>query len=87
MKVVVQEVENEGLAAFLGKPVTLFCGVYIYTGTLVGINATCVKLDAARLVFETGAFGDKHWKDAQALPTNTWYVTLQAIESFGYIRD
>ena len=31
-KVEVLEVENEGLFALLGKRVTIFCNVYIYTG-------------------------------------------------------
>jgi hypothetical protein len=87
MKVVIKEIEGEGLSAFLGKSVTLFCGVYIYTGTLVGLNDTCAKLRAARIVYETGAFSDKAWKDAQELPTGEWYVMLQSIESFGTIRD
>lgn len=86
MKVVVTEVEGEGLQSFLGKPVTLFCGVYIYTGILVGINASCVKLDKARIVYETGPLNDPKWKDAQPLPRD-WYVQLQAIESFGHLKD
>lgn len=28
MKIIVEEVENEGLESLLGKRVTLFCGVY-----------------------------------------------------------
>ena len=36
MKVLVKEMEGEGLEAFLGKIITLFCGVYIYTGKVVG---------------------------------------------------
>lgn len=82
MKIIVKEVEAEGLESFLGKSVTLWCGVYIYTGTLVGINATCCKLDHARVVYETGELAAEQWKDAQALPA-PHYVMLQAIESFG----
>ena len=59
MKVMVKEVENEGLEALMGQRVTLFCGVYIYTGKLVGVNATCVKLEDAGIVYETGPFSDK----------------------------
>lgn len=85
MKCVVQEVENEGLVSLLGKCVTLFCGVYIYTGKLVGVNDSCVKLSDAGIVYETGAFTDKKWKDVQSLP-NDWYVTTQSIESFGELK-
>ena len=86
MKTVVQvvETEHEGLEAFLGKTVTLWCN-YIYTGTLLGINATCVKLGDAKVVYETGPLGDKAWRDAQSLP-GEWYVMLNAIESFGHLK-
>ena len=85
MKVLVNEVENEGLFALMGKRVTLFCGVYIYTGKLVGVNDTCVKLEDAGIVYETGPFRDKKWKDCQSLPKD-WYVTMQSIESFGELK-
>jgi len=62
MKIMVTEVENEGLTALMGKTVTLFCGVYIYTGKLVGVNDTCVKLEDAGIVYQTGSFTDKKWK-------------------------
>jgi len=84
MKVVtmVEEKENEGLQSFLGKPITLHCSNYIYTGTLIGINATCVKLDSdAKCVFETGPFNAETWKDAQPL-LKQQYVMIQAIERF-----
>ena len=85
MKVMVTEVENEGLEALMGKTVTLFCGVYIYTGKLVGVNDTCVKLENAGVVYETGPFNQKNWKDMQSLP-DEWYVATQSIESFGILK-
>lgn len=85
MKVLVNEVENEGLFALMGKRVTLFTGVYIYTGKLVGVNDTCVKLEDAGIVYETGSFNEKNWKDCQNLP-NDWYVTTHSIESFGELK-
>ena len=85
MKVVVTEVSGEGLESFLGHKITLFCANYIYTGVLVGVNTTCVKLDEAKIVYETGGLTDKSWKDAQSLPTS-WYVQTQAIESFGALK-
>ena len=87
MKVVVKtvEVDKEGLSALLDQVVTLFCGVYIYTGKLVGINDTCVKLEDASLVFETGPFSSKEWKLAEKLGP-TWYVSTGAIESFGKLK-
>lgn len=86
MKVMVKEVENEGLVALMGQTVTLFCGVYIYAGELVSVNDTCVKLSNAHVVYETGPFGTGKYKDAQKLPGD-WYVTTQSIESFGVMGN
>ena len=85
MKVLVTEKEGEGLEALMGQRITLFCMNYIYTGKLVGVNQTCVKLSDAAVVYETGALNDKSWKDAQALPQD-WYVSTAAIESFGILK-
>ena len=85
MKCLVKEVEGEGLESFLGQNITLFCGVYIYTGKLVGVNDTCIKLSDAKIVYETGSFDSKDWKDAQSLK-NDWYVSRQSIESFGIMK-
>lgn len=85
MKMIVTEVENEGLEALMGQRVTLFCSTYIYTGKLVGVNQTCVKLEEAGIVYETGAFDNRKWTDCQSLP-NDWYVATQSIESFGVLK-
>lgn len=85
MKVIVDEIEGEGLISLLGKTVTIFCMNYIYTGKLVGVNDTCVKLDGSKIVYETGPLNDKTWKDAQSLP-GVWYVQTAAIESFGILK-
>ena len=79
------EVESEGLVALLGKNVTLFCANYIYTGKLVGVNSSCVKLSSPKIVYETGAFNEPEWKDAQALP-NDLYVQCGLIESFTILK-
>lgn len=81
--VTVTEVDGEGLDALLGQNVLLFGLNYIYTGKLVGVNATFVKLEGARLVYETGSFDKAGYTDAQSLPGSVWYVQTSAIESFG----
>ena len=87
MKVLVKEVEVEGLAALLGKRVTLMCANYFYTGELVGVNESCVKLRDAGIVYETGSFAEKDWKDYQPFPAGTeWYVQLAMIESYGVLK-
>jgi len=85
MKMLVENSTLEGLDLLIGETVTLFCQIYIYTGKLVGVNKTFVKLENAHVVYETGAFDDKSWKDAQKLP-HEWYVQKNAIESFGKLK-
>lgn len=85
MKRLVETVEGEGFDKLLGERVTLFCVNYFYTGKLIGVNAEYVLLTEAAIVYETGAFGDKGWKDAQPLPHDI-YVMKQAVEAFGIVK-
>lgn len=79
----VVEIEGEGLESLMGEQVMLFCINYIYSGKLTGVNASFVQLEGAKIVYETGPFTDKTYKDAQSLPGEAWYVQTGAIESFG----
>lgn len=79
------EVSGEGMESLMGERITLFCMNYIYTGKLVGVSTTCVKLENPAIVYETGPFNEKNWKDAQPLP-HTLYVQVGAIESFGLVK-
>ena len=81
----IKEIKGEGLEGLLGERVTLFCVNYIYTGKLVGVNETCVKLEKAGVVYTTGAFSDTDWENCQSLP-NDWYVQTETIESFGVLK-
>ena len=83
--VTVTEVENEGLDCLMGQGVTFFCGNYIYTGKLVGVNDEYVKLEDAAIVFETGSFSDKEWKKSESLPKPV-YVMKSFIESFMVLK-
>lgn len=74
-----------GLVSLLGVRVTLFCAAYIYTGRLVEVSDTCVKLEDAAIVYETGPLKEGDWADAQDLP-GPWYVQLSALESFGVLK-
>lgn len=82
MKKIVEDVAGEGLEKFLGEKILLMCGCYFYAGILKGVNDDCVLLEDASIVYETGPWGDKTYKDAQKLPSD-WYVSIAAIESFG----
>ena len=77
------EVAGEGFESLLEENVLVFGLNYIYTGKLVGLNSTFIKIEGARIVYETGTFSDKQYKDAQALPVSEWYIQTSAIESFG----
>ena len=76
------EVEEEGFLSLLGKQIEVRCNVYIYTGTLIGVNLTCIKLDKAAIVYDTGPHDAKKYSDAQRLP-GSQYISMGLIESFG----
>jgi hypothetical protein len=81
----VTEVQGEGFEALIGETITCFCAVYIYTGKLVGVNSTCIKLEDPKIVYETGSFDNANWKDAQKLPHDL-YLQMAMIESFGIVK-
>lgn len=77
-------IENEegGFVSMLGKHISLFCGIYIYTGVLAGVNDDHLELDEAKVVYETGHLSDGEWETVQALP-GVWRVMIQSVESWG----
>jgi hypothetical protein len=77
----VTEVEGEGLVSLLGENVLVFCMNYIYTGLLSGVNTNDILLENARIVYETGAFGDNSFKDAQVIGHDL-YIRTSSIESY-----
>ena len=79
------EVQDGGFEAVLGETVVLLCGIYIYSGKLVGVNGDHVELTDAKLVYETGAWTDEGWSNAQDLPADVWRVQKAAIESWGVL--
>jgi hypothetical protein len=75
------ETKEGGFEAMLGEKIQVWCMIYIYAGTLVGINDDHIELRDARVVYETGPLQDTNWKDAQ--PTKgTLRIMKQAIESW-----
>lgn len=85
MKKIIETDDTEGFESLLGERITLFCLNYIYTGRLVAVNDTYLLLEGAAVVYETGAFSEQEWKDAQALP-NAWRVQKGAVESWGLLK-
>lgn len=82
MKRIVEEVSEEGLEGLLGKQVVLFCLNYFYTGRLTGVNQADVRLDNAKIIYETGSFDASDWKDAQTITAKPVYVRIDKIESY-----
>lgn len=76
------ETSDGGFEALLDENICLFCGVYIYTGVLTGVNDDHLELSSPKMVYETGNLTAGDWKDAQDLPS-PWRVMRQAIESWG----
>jgi hypothetical protein len=81
MKRIVETAEG-GFEAMLGEKIVLFCGVYIYTGTLVGVNDDHLELQDPKLVYETGSLTNGEWQNAQKLP-GIWRVMRGGVESWG----
>lgn len=83
MKKLVIEDEQEGLMSLLGEKVLLMTSGYFYTGKLIGVNDSCVKLEDPAIVYETGAWADKKYSNEQSMCKKFHYVSIGAIESFG----
>ena len=66
----------------VGQPLTVWGGNYIYTGTVAEVGEDYVILDPAGVVYETGDFRNKVWKDAHALPVPQ-VVFFANVESMG----
>lgn len=81
----IREDDKEGFMALFGKTITCFCMNYIYTGKLVGVNETQIKLESPKIVYETGPLNTKEWKDAQNLPQPI-YLRMSAIESYMILK-
>lgn len=83
---ILMEVSGDGLESLIGKKVILFCANYFYTGKLVGVNKSFVKLEDPAIVYDTGAFTNDKYADEQSLNTKEHFVRIPAIESFGLAK-
>lgn len=80
------EIEGDGLQSLLGEKVLIMCMNYFYTGVLSGVNEDSIALNEAQIVYETGPFSNKKFKDSQNLPADEWFVRIETIESFGKLK-
>ena len=73
--------KNNGLSALSNQRVLLMCSNYFYEGILIYISDTDAILIDAAIVYDTGPWTEKKWKDRQQLfgPAG---VKIHAIESY-----
>jgi len=75
------------LEALVGKEIYVCCTSYAYGGKLAAIKGNLLVIEEPSIVYETGSWKDKEWRDAQRLPTSRVHVNLRQIESvFGVER-
>ena len=86
MKKIVERSDAEGFDALLGERITLMCVNYFYTGKLLGVNDDCVLLGEPSIIYETGAWSERGWKDAQRLPTDRLYIQREFVEAYGILK-
>lgn len=89
MKKLVNVVETNETAfeSLLGEQVTIFSLNYIYHGELIGVNDLNVLLKNPKIVYETGNFTDKGFKDAQSLECEEFFIQIGTVESFGVLGN
>lgn len=86
MKLLIDQVENEGFEKLMGEIVTVYTTSFIYSGTLTGVNDECIKLTNCYIVYDTGTHDSEKWATAEKLPKD-WYVMKAKIESFGIFKQ
>lgn len=74
--------ESRGLLEERGKVVLVHCINYIYSGMLTNVSDTEVELTKAQVVFETGGYSDKKFKNAQSVQNTPVHLSRGAIESW-----
>ncbi len=89
MKKLVSVVETNETAfeSLMGEQVTIFSLNYIYHGELVGVNDVNILLKNPKIVYETGKFSEKGFKDAQSLECADFFIQINTIESFGVLGN
>ena len=74
--------EPQNFEYLLGENVVFICSSYTYIGVCTGVNATVFEVSDPSIIYETGPWLDKNWKDTQKLPTNKITIGVNQYESF-----
>jgi len=77
--------EVEGLEAYIGQKITVYCCNYFYTGTLAHVGSESIRLTKAGIVYDTGDHKAATWSTYQDLP-HDWNVMKASIEAFGIFK-
>ena len=85
MKRLIEETDD-GFTPLLGEIVTLLCSNYFYTGKLVGANSEFVEIEDPAIIYETGEWALRTWKDVQSLGCKTLRVRTASIEAYGKLK-
>lgn len=81
-----ETVVDDGVDAFtslMGKEVCILCAGYIYSGKLTGVNGESILLTDCSIIYETGPWSNKNWKDSQKLPMKETFLQKGMVEAFG----
>ena len=75
-----------GPVTLLGKQVYVCCSPYAYQGKLTGVNDKFIELENPEIVYETGPWNSKTFKDSQKLPMTRNFIFFSQIESMGALE-
>lgn len=72
---------KQHLQHMLNREIYVCCTGYAYAGVLETAGARSITIRAPSIVYETGPWDEKVWRDAQRLPTARAVVMLSQVES------
>jgi hypothetical protein len=77
---------DAGYIEYLGKICYIQCSSYSYTGEVTGVNSTFIQVSNPSIVYETGPWNNKDWKDCQKLPTDKVTLNIAHIEAIFEVK-
>lgn len=82
MKRLVETETKDELEKYLDKQIVFLCSNYFYTGKLVGFNDDFFTIKDPAIIYETGSWSNKEWKDCQKMNEDEISVMKHSIECF-----
>ena len=75
------------LSHLIGEKVTFFCLNYIYHGEVVACDFRGVSLKNPKIVYETGDFEEKGFKNAELVYSDLFRLNHASIESYCILKN